>query len=94
MLSSTIDDFKFEQYSSNAKLEELSKPHGNAYFEISSLDEAKSLCLEFINHFNLGMSNWSGGRVVDENSNFIANISYNGRVWDNENFNKAKGIII
>jgi len=91
-LSSEIDEEKFLQLSTNAKFEELHKPKGNVFFEVSSLKQAKELCQKFISEFNLGSSNWNGGRVVDDNYNFIAWISYNGRVWNNEDWKISKEI--
>ena len=68
------------------KFEELQKPNGLVYFEINSLLEARNLTQSFINEFNLGGSNWIGGRVIDEENNFIAQISYNCRVWESDKF--------
>lgn len=85
-LGSAIDPHRFYQYSNNQKFEELQKPKGLIYFEVSSLLEAKNLTQKFINEFNLGGSNWVGGRVIDEENKFIARISYNGRVWESENY--------
>ena len=68
----------------NEQLEELNKPDGNIFFEINSIKEASELCRKFINKYNLGSSNWAGGTIVNENFDFIATVSYNGRVWDNE----------
>ena len=83
-LGSEIDPHRFSQYSNNQKFEELNKPKGLIYFEVNSLLEAKNLTQKFINEFNLGSSNWVGGRVIDEENNFVARISYNGRVWEGE----------
>jgi hypothetical protein len=84
-LGSEIDPHRFSQYSSNQKFEELQKPNGLVYFEVNNLLEAKILTQKFINEFDLGGSNWVGGKVIDEENNFIARISYNGRVWESEN---------
>ena len=83
-LGSEIDPHRFSQYSNNQKFEELHKPKGLVYFEVNSLLEAKNLTQKFINEFDLGGSNWVGGRVIDEENNFVARISYNGRVWEDE----------
>ena len=93
-LSSTIDESRFIQISRNAQIEELYKPNGNVFFEVSSLQEASILCSAFINKYNLSNSNWFGGKVVDENYDFIAKVSYNGRVWDNEDWVTSKEIDI
>lgn len=91
-LGSEIDLNRFFQMSSNVKIEELTKPNYFKYFEIENILSAKKLCQNFIDEFNLGSSDWIGGRIVDENFNFIARVSYNGNIWDNEDFSKAKKI--
>ncbi|MFD2551649.1 hypothetical protein ACFSQP_07465 [Bizionia sediminis] len=91
-LGSEIDSNRFSQISTNAKIVELHKPNDFIYFEVENISSAKKLCKKFIAEFNLGGSNWIGGRVIDEKFNFIAKVSYNGRVWDNEDWSKAKEI--
>jgi hypothetical protein len=85
-LGSEIDPHRFIQYSNNQKFEELHKPNGLIYFEVNSLLEAKNLTQQFIKEYSLGGSNWIGGRVIDNDNNFIAHISYNGRVWESEDY--------
>jgi len=68
------------------------KPDGLVYFEVANLKEASILSRKFIEYFDLNSSNWTGGRVCDENFNFIAQISYNGRIWDNEDWKISKEI--
>lgn len=95
-LSSTLDNSRFEEMSRNAKIEELLKPDGTAFVEVNSLKQAVEICRGFISKFNLGSSNWIGGLVVDDNFNFIARISYNGKVWNNteENWRTSKEIAL
>lgn len=95
-LSSSIDEARFEEMSRNAKIEELLKPNGTAFIEVNSIKQAVVLCSEFISRFNLGSSNWMGGLIVDDNFNFIARVSYNGKVWNNtiENWKIAKEITV
>ncbi len=92
-LGSEIDPHRFTQYSNSQKYEELQKLKGLTYFEVNTLLEPKNLTQKFITEFDLGGSNWVGGRVVDEENNFIAQISYNGRIWESEEF-PSKEIII
>lgn len=92
-LATAFDAYRFNQLSINAQIQELLKPDGNIFFEITSLNDASLLCRKFIDRFDLGSSNWVGGQVVDEQFNFIAKISYNGRIWDNEDWRKAKEIL-
>lgn len=99
-LSSIRDESRLDQMSRSAKIEEFLKPKGNVFVEVNSLKEASLLCKEYINRFDLGGSNWRGGLVVDDNFNFVACVSYNGRVWDKdcrmytEESKSAKEIII
>ncbi|PQJ82464.1 hypothetical protein [Polaribacter glomeratus] len=93
-LGSEVNTGKFEQYSTNAKFEELSKPNGLIYYEVKDLEEASSICRKFIQTYSLGSGNWLGGRVINEKSDFLARISYNGRIWDNENWEIANELAI
>ena len=85
-LGSEIDQHRFFQYSNNQKSQEMQKPKGLVYFEVNNLLEAKNLTQKFIKEFDLSGSNWVGGRIIDEENNFIAQISYNGRIWESENY--------
>jgi len=91
-LSSEIAYYKQSFYSNSQWLNELSKPNGCCYYEVQDLIEARKLCKAFIDNFDLGASNWRGGLVVDQNQRFVAMISYNGRIWDNQNWRQAKEI--
>jgi len=91
-LGSEINVERFIQMSSNEQFEELYKPRNFIYFQVRSLVDAKKLCDNFIRSFNLCSSNWVGGRVLDKDNNFVAQISYNGRIWDNEDWKLAKEI--
>lgn len=92
-LATVFDAYRFSQLSINAQIQELNKPDGNIFFEIISLNDASLLCRKFIDRFDLGSSNWVGGKIIDEQFNFIAKISYNGRIWDNEDWRKANEIL-
>lgn len=50
--------------------------------EVNTPEEARAACLKYIEQWNLGGGNWSGG-IVRKNGKRIAKVSYNGRVWDN-----------
>src|SRR5690554_2833777 len=93
-LGSTIDFSRWESFSTNQKIDELYKPNCLIYYEVNSLTEAVNLTQKFIKEFRLGSSNWLGGRVLDGSMNFKAHISYNGRVWDNEDWKTAKEILL
>ena len=91
-LGSTIDFSKWESFSRNVRMDELKRPKGLVYFEVDSLKEASNLTQKFIKEYRLASSNWIGGIVLDSSMKFVANISDNGRVWDNENWQDAKEI--
>lgn len=92
-LGTELNTFKFNQMSTNEKFEELHKPNGFVYYQVQNLEEASSLCRNFIKTFMLSSSNWIGGRIINEKGDFLAQISYNGRIWDNEVWDKAKEIV-
>jgi len=45
------------------------------------LTDASLLCMDYINYWDLGGGNWTGGKVFKDGKQ-IARVSYNGRVWD------------
>lgn len=85
-LGSNLDVERFFQYSTNIQIEELKKPRGFVYYQVETLKNASKLCREFIHHFNLGSSSWIGGRVINKAGHPIAFISYNGRIWENNQY--------
>lgn len=93
-LATSFDEIRFNQMSKSEQMEELNKPEGSLFYEIKTIKEASELCSVFINKFNLGSSNWAGGKIVNQNFDFIATVSYNGRVWYNEDWRQTKEIKI
>lgn len=91
-LGSTIDFSRWESFSTNERIDELTKPEGLMYFEVDSLKNASKLTQDFIKQYRLSSSNWLGGIVLDSSLQFKAKISYNGRIWDNENWKIANEI--
>lgn len=51
---------------------------------IRSFASASKVCRNFIEKFDLGSGNWTGGQIGDINGKIIAHVSYNGRVWQGE----------
>ncbi len=80
-LGSTENPYQILQGSRNVKIDEKGKNIESVYFEVSNLNEASKVCQKYISHFNLGSGNWVGGNIVDDDNNFVARISYNGRIW-------------
>jgi len=48
--------------------------------EVNTFKEASILCRQYISENNLGSGNWAGGEIF-EGAKVIAQVSYNGRVW-------------
>lgn len=48
---------------------------------VTTLREAQSVVNNYINDYDLGGGNWTGGQVFHPTKGQIAIISYNGRVW-------------
>lgn len=51
------------------------------YAHVATFKGASELCTRYINRWELGGGNWSGGQVYNGDKQ-IAKVSYNGRVWD------------
>lgn len=85
-LASCFDEGKAISYSQGQKLFETNRPYGNLLVEVDNIHQAGQLCIDFINYYQLGSSNWTGGNVFDENNNFVARVSYNGRIWDKQDW--------
>jgi len=92
-LANEYDISRFQQMTKSEQFEQLQNSKEVIFFEVESFSEASILCKQYINKFNFCSSNWSGGLIVDEDFNFIANVSFNGRIWDNEDWFKAKEIL-
>lgn len=50
--------------------------------EVDSFAEASKVCRKFISDNGLGSGHWAGGRIFNDKDEWIATVSYNGRVWD------------
>jgi hypothetical protein len=46
-----------------------------------SLVECAMLVRAYINHYDLGGGNWSGGEIVSADGIVLGRVSYNGRLW-------------
>lgn len=47
-----------------------------------SLEDASRKVREEIERNDIGSRAWTGGDVVDDDGNYVAWVSYNGRIWD------------
>ena len=66
----------------------------NKWVTVKTFKEASQQCIDFIERNDLGGGNWNGGIIV-EGSKIVARVSYNGRVWEGNEFSsKAKEIIL
>jgi hypothetical protein len=53
---------------------------------VSSFEKASEVCKNFIEKFDLGSGNWTGGQIGNNEGLIIAHVSYNGRVWEGEKY--------
>ena len=51
---------------------------------VNSMSEASALCMAFMEQWELGGGNWSGGQIRNADGVEIAQVSFNGRVWDRD----------
>jgi hypothetical protein len=51
---------------------------------VADFEEASRACRAYVEHWNLGGGNWTGGLVIDRSGRAVARISYNGRIWGPE----------
>ncbi len=68
----------------NGTADQHKKIKGQTYYPVESLSQARDLVQKFIVTYDLGGGNFTGGRVVDAQFNFVARVSYNGRLWSTE----------
>jgi hypothetical protein len=61
-------------------------------FACESLKQASEYCRNYIDKFDLGSGNWAIGKVLHPTTGHIANVSYNGKVWNlnGEEFSKQE----
>jgi hypothetical protein len=55
---------------------------------VSSFAQASKVCKNFIEKFDLGSGNWTGGQIGNIEGKIIAHVSYNGRVWEGEKYSQ------
>ena len=58
----------------------------NKFVSVKTFKEASEACVKFINENDLGSGNWYGGEIYDNKGKIIAHVSYNGRVWEGQNW--------
>lgn len=51
---------------------------------VADFSESSRVCREYIEANDLGGGNWTGGQIK-QGGKHIANVSYNGRIWDAAN---------
>ena len=49
---------------------------------VKDIRQARDATQKFIRSWNAGGGNWVGGQVFDDKGKQVAQISYNGRVWE------------
>jgi hypothetical protein len=48
---------------------------------VKSFAEASARARRYIGRYELGGGNWAGGDILDEHNEVVGRVSYNGRVW-------------
>ena len=48
---------------------------------VASPEEASALCRQYIEHYDLGGGNWTGGEIRDALGKPVGRVAYNGRVF-------------
>ena len=61
---------------------DFSKPTIDYNVKCETLSECSIRCRMFIKKHNLGCGNWAGGQIWDADGNKVGHVSYNGRIWD------------
>jgi hypothetical protein len=54
----------------------------------SSIEDCQQCVRDYIDEYDLGGGNWAGGNVYEYLGEQIGYISYNGRYWTKEEWNK------
>jgi hypothetical protein len=68
----------------NPDLNQTEAPAPTVMYPVHNLEEASALCRQYIETYQLGGGNWTGGQVY-QNDVETHHVSYNGRVWVTEN---------
>ena len=50
---------------------------------VATFEEASAACRAYIEQYDLGGGNWSGGQLFEAGRQ-VARVSYNGRVWEKD----------
>ena len=59
--------------------------------ECPSLCRCSLACLDYIQKYQLGGGNWTGGQIFKDGAQ-IARVSYNGRIWEGDGYGFGKEI--
>lgn len=54
-------------------------------FATENIKDCSSVCMKYIQSRNYGASQWKGGTIRNRAGKKIGRVSYNGRIWDNNN---------
>lgn len=68
----------------NSDFDQTESPAPSQVVEVESLQEASRVCSQYIQDYQLGGGNWTGGQVIQDEQE-VAYISYNGRIWETRN---------
>lgn len=49
---------------------------------VETLQQASRICRMYIDCFDLGGGNWTGGELTTDSGVVLGKVSYNGRIWN------------
>ena len=73
---------QLESVSDPDRDEEGDKEIASRWEVVRTMVEAVKIVRGFITQNDLGMGNWIGGKVTDDEGKIVGEISFNGRVWE------------
>jgi hypothetical protein len=67
----------------NPDLNQTESPAPTVMYPVHNLEEASALCRQYIETYQLGGGNWTGGQVYQAGQE-THHVSFNGKVWESE----------
>lgn len=68
----------------NPDFNQTESPAPTVMYPVHNLEEATRICRQYIETYQLGSGNWTGGQVIQDGQE-THHVSFNGRIWKTEN---------
>lgn len=68
----------------NPDLNQTESPAPTVMYPVHNLEEASALCRQYIETYQLGAGNFTGGQIYQDGKE-THHVSFNGRIWVTEN---------